>query len=467
MSASFPIDTGRTESASGSPRELRAVFAAGDAPVPRRIFLDCTATAQEGLNTGIPRVVRNLVNLAPAVATGLGVTCQPVRHDPKCGFVPQGGLEIPQEQRCVGDRSGGWRRRGRSLLGHVGLLPLLRGVRSLYRRGRDWRSSLDQPPVAGGIAFGPGDLLILLDRSWDETFAWSAVARVRAQGAQVAAVVYDLAPLRHPRYFPDTVVRSFRRWWQRIQRETDFTLAISQSVATEVSEEADRSSTGRGTPWPARWFRLGADLDGATHTQPPRPELSAIFSAKQSHPFVLMVGTLTSRKNHATALDACEALWATGVDVRLVIAGGDCWDAGRLVARLESHPERHRRLWWFPDLSDSELEHCYRHAAALVTPSFAEGFNLPIVEALSRGCPVLASDLPVHREVAGAWGAYFAADSASELTSLLRIRLAAANQGAERVSDYTWPTWRESARSLLEAAQQGAAAPETAPRAAA
>lgn len=437
------------------------------AATPRRIFLDCTATAREGLNTGIPRVVRNLVNLAPSVATELAVTCQPVIHNPACGFVAHAGLEIPLEQRCVGDGSNGWRRQGRSLLGRLGLLPVLRGVRSLYRQGRHWRSTLRPPSGPGGIEFGPGDLLVLLDRSWDETFPWSTVAQARARGAQVAAVVYDLAPLRHPQYFPDAVARSFRDWWQRIQRETDFTLAISRSVAAEVAEEAARTQPRRDTPWPAGWFRLGADLDGATHAQLPRPELAGLLNEVPDRPFVLMVGTLTSRKNHATALDACEALWATGADFRLVIAGGHCWDAGPLVARLQGHAERGRRLWWFPDLTDSELADCYRRAAALVTPSFAEGFNLPIVEALSHGCPVLASDLPVHREVAGAWGAYFPANSASDLAQLLEHRLAAVRRGEGRVCDFAWPTWRESARSLLEAAKQAAATAETDRRAAA
>lgn len=418
---------------------------------PRRILLECSATAREGLNTGIPRVVRNLVNLTPTVAAEFGLCCQPVVHDLARGFVPCPPLAIPDEQRCVGATPGGWRRQGRSLLERLHLLPILRGVRSLTRQVNRWRLAGRELTAAGGLEPGPGDLLVLLDRSWDETFPWATVARARARGARVAAVVYDLAPLQHPQYFPTPIVRGFQAWWRRIQRETDFTLAISRSVAADVESEAARTLPSRSSDWPAGWFRLGADLDGVSHTTAPREQVLHLLEGTQAEPLVLMVGTLTSRKNHATALAACDRLWAEGAQFQLVIAGGHCWDAGPFINRLTNHPEWNRRLRWFPDLSDQELDRCYRRAAVLVTPSFAEGFNLPIVEALSRGCRVLASDLPVHREVAGHWGRYFPASSSPALAELLREQLALFAAGGTRITGFDWPCWEESARSLLEA----------------
>jgi alpha-1,2-rhamnosyltransferase len=66
------------------------------------------------------------------------------------------------------------------------------------------------------------------------------------------------------------------------------------------------------------------------------------------------------------------------------------------------------------------LAYCYRNAAGLVTASLGEGFNLPIVEALRQGCSVIASDLPVHREVGGNHAIYFPKDDSTALARILK-----------------------------------------------
>ncbi len=108
-------------------------------------------------------------------------------------------------------------------------------------------------------------------------------------------------------------------------------------------------------------------------------------------------------------------------------------------------------LHCFGDVNDLELDFCYRHAAALITASYAEGFNLPIVESLSRGRPVLASDIPVHREVAGSHAAYFSTRSDDELAQLVRSHQAGQLQELVlRLDGFHWPNWRESSHELLE-----------------
>jgi alpha-1,2-rhamnosyltransferase len=163
-----------------------------------------------------------------------------------------------------------------------------------------------------------------------------------------------------------------------------------------------------------------------------------------------MVGMISPRKNHALAIDAFDRLWSAGVDVRLAIAGNYGWDCTDLMDRIRSHPQFGQKLFWFKDVCDSELDYCYRHAAGLVTASFAEGFNLPIVEALSKGCPVLASDLPVHREVGGAHATYFHSGDAAGLADLIsEHRRRATLVGVASPEGFDWPDWTESCRDLL------------------
>jgi glycosyltransferase involved in cell wall biosynthesis len=93
----------------------------------------------------------------------------------------------------------------------------------------------------------------------------------------------------------------------------------------------------------------------------------------------------------------------------------------------------------------SLLHHVYRSADIYVTPAYAESFAHPLVEAMSCGLPVVASDLPVHREICGAAAVYFGRFAPDELTqrilavagsSELASRLAQA--GIERASTFSW-----------------------------
>ena len=97
---------------------------------------------------------------------------------------------------------------------------------------------------------------------------------------------------------------------------------------------------------------------------------------------------------------------------------------------------------------DDELSFLYDHAAALIFPSYAEGFGLPIVEAARRGRPVICSDIPVFREVGGAGALYFRVNDARALAEtiadFLDGRRAADPDQVLRVA------WRDAARRIVE-----------------
>jgi glycosyltransferase involved in cell wall biosynthesis len=115
-------------------------------------------------------------------------------------------------------------------------------------------------------------------------------------------------------------------------------------------------------------------------------------------PFVLHVGSLIPRKNPEFLLRLVASLREARPELELVQVGG-AFSAGleRLVDELalRSHLRR------LSGLTRAELAALYRRARTVLLPSTAEGFGLPITEALSCGAPVVASDLPVLREVGG------------------------------------------------------------------
>ena len=104
----------------------------------------------------------------------------------------------------------------------------------------------------------------------------------------------------------------------------------------------------------------------------------------------------------------------------------------------------------FNNLSDTELDYCYKNSKALVNPSLVEGFGLPLVEALHKGLPVLASDIPVFREVGEDFCTYFDLDSPNSLADII-IKIEKENKMPEvrKPQTYELTTWEESCRDLL------------------
>ena len=451
----------------------------------RRIFFDCTVTSALGANTGIPRVVRNIVNKAATVGAEMGVSCQGVAFNLHSGFVAVDCLPPANVASSPNGDTHTFRQKVRTLFKErliaANFVDCARIVRQLLQRAL-YRAMLPfRRRSRCGIRFEPGDVLLLIDSSWDAGFPWDDVREAQAQGALVGLVVYDLIPMQFPQVVGHATHVLYSRWWDKARVVADFVIGISKSVLDDI-DQVDRARRPAGAPRAtlrSAFFQLGAELDGARHDGTVRDEIKAAFgggdavrSTQYSVPSTqssssqfssssleddrqpvntyLMVGMISPRKNHALALDACDRLWSAGVDVRLAIAGNYGWDCAELMDRIRRHPQFGRKLFWFKDVEDSELEYCYRHAAGLITASFAEGFNLPIVEALTKGCPVLASNLPVHREVGGGFAAYFPADDAAALAGLIiEQRWLGTLAGVLPPESFRWPDWTESCRDLL------------------
>lgn len=420
-----------------------------------RVFLDCTDTYTSDWHTGVQRVVRNVAGHSGDVGRELGVTCQPMvrvrdRYVTVAGPPPAQrpprwwlrGLQPTGTHRWIGDP-----RRGRQVLRWMGvrLSKLLHPGRLIRgARLRHWARS-------GEVAVpGPGDTLVLLDAWWNQN-VWPPVARARRNGAVVGVVMYDLLPITHPQYFRTKVRESFTASLTVALEQADFFVAISDVVRDTLRAYAAEHG-------PPRWrnaarflsFQLGSTLDSPTRARPPRAALRKVFASHSTSVPYLTVGTIEPRKNHVLLMDAFERVWERFPDVSVCLVGRVGWLCDELLGRMRRHPQYNRRLHLFHDLSDSELEYCYQHAKALLFPSRAEGFGLPMVEALRQGLPVMASDIPVHREVGRDYCTYFHPRRPEELADLI-LRVETSGQfPAVRVPDGDeLPTWRDSTRDFI------------------
>jgi glycosyltransferase involved in cell wall biosynthesis len=116
------------------------------------------------------------------------------------------------------------------------------------------------------------------------------------------------------------------------------------------------------------------------------------------------------------------------------------------VARIRSHAELGRRLFWLDHASDADLSHLLLGSAALVQASVLEGFGLPVVEAGSQGIPLVLSDIAVFREIAGDEARFFEQGSPESLSEQLRAGFS--GEGWISPVRIRTMTWRESSRAL-------------------
>ena len=177
-------------------------------------------------------------------------------------------------------------------------------------------------------------------------------------------------------------------------------------------------------------------------------------SAVPSTPYFLYVGDLTERKNVPFLVRAFDQ---AGLDATLLLVGRA--DDGYAEVRDElARARRPERIQVLENASDGDVDGLYRSAVALVTPSLYEGFGFTPLEAMARGCPVLASDIPPHREISGS-GALLVppddeagwADSLRRLAGNEALRVDLKARGTETVARYSWQsTARGLCRLLLE-----------------
>ena len=278
-----------------------------------RLFMDVSYTRTQQGNVGITRTVRELFR---ALESSAG--CTPVIFHRggyrQLGISASSNVSGPADSRSNGNAAAGlfrWLhaapvRRAASLIP----LPILRRCWEFSNRMTFNAMAAEATP----LEFRRGDRLIIADQSWNYP-AWKAALAARSQGAAVVLVIYDLIPLRQPRFCDPLFTEVFRRWLPRMLECSDAVVCIS--AATEDDLRRWCAEHGQGLPRTAH-FRLGSDLPGGGHGSV-RTDLADFFAATQ--PFFAAIGSIEPRKNHQLLLAAFEQLWKEGLPARLFIAG--------------------------------------------------------------------------------------------------------------------------------------------------
>lgn len=201
----------------------------------------------------------------------------------------------------------------------------------------------------------------------------------------LVATVHDVLPLTHPEWFTRRGARLMRRGLERVRDEARAVMVPSAAVAAEARAAGFDEDRLVVVPW------------GSAPVPEPPPERIAAVRVRHGlrGPYLLFVGTAEPRKGLAVLADALIRLGRAGLT--LAVAGPPGWgdaDAGLLAGV----PGPVVRLGF---VDPGDLPTLHRGAVATVVPSLAEGFGLPVLEALAAGAAVVTTSGTACGEVAG------------------------------------------------------------------
>jgi glycosyltransferase involved in cell wall biosynthesis len=324
-----------------------------------------------------------------------------------------------------------------------GLFPALAGHEDLRFVGIGNRELAENPP-----AWFPGEI-VALPVSGENRAAWAAAValavgpRARGIGADIlhcpsnfgpavrllptVVTVHDILPVRHPEWVPGGRARGVQTLIRATVRAASRIITDSHASAADVHELLGRPM---------------ADIDVIHLGVAPAP--FDVFDRAISLParqYLLAGGNRMPHKNFDRLLEAWTLIPAAERP-KLVITGSHGEDPlGPTVRRLGLEDDVELRGW----VSADELAELYDGASAYLFPTLFEGFGLPVLEAMTRGCPVIGSDIAVLREVGGDDMIYVdSLDPPAIAAAVRRIvsdpdaQAALATAGRKRAATFSW-----------------------------
>jgi alpha-1,3-rhamnosyl/mannosyltransferase len=257
--------------------------------------------------------------------------------------------------------------------------------------------------------------------------------------------VHDLFPFQFPEIHSGPLPRQVNQLLMRnAVRRAERIITPSRATALDVKQTFPHSAE-RVVSIPE-----AAD-DRFTNQRDPEAEVAWQMRLGIRPPYVFYLGQWKAYKNLPILLEAFARVQRTHPNCQLVIAGDD-----------PRHPEVRQRAAALPEgsvvlpgrLPESAVPDLYRGAALVVLPSRAEGFGLPVIEAMACGVPVICSDLPVLREIADGVALFCdpndPAAFADAMASMLDVpsNSSLRQLGIERARSFTW---ERAARQTVEA----------------
>ena len=273
--------------------------------------------------------------------------------------------------------------------------------------------------------------------------------------AAFICMVHDLIPMEFPEYARPNEPARHQRRIETVARLAD---------AVVVNSEATRQSL---LPWLARAGRNPPVLVAPLGIDPVRSADAAVAKAwsgvETARALFIYIGTIEPRKNHLLLLHIWRRLAEERGPAapRLLLIGRRGWENEQILDMLERCPSLAGVVEEHSALSDAQTRALLARASALLLPSFAEGYGLPLAEALAQGVPALCSDLPALREVGQDVPEYLdPLDGAGWMRAILDYAAPDSARRAaqlDRMRAWKAPGWGDHLARVLDLADHGVA----------
>ena len=257
-------------------------------------------------------------------------------------------------------------------------------------------------------------------------------AWIERNGLRAIYLIHDLIPITHPQFCRPGEMKKHERRIGNALASARGIISNSQVTLDEMSHFA----RAEDLPMPPATVALISGHRSSPDVPP----------CKLDKPYFVTVGTIEGRKNHILLLELWRRLVAElGREAPiLLVIGQRGWEADPAFALLDDLAGWNGAVQEIAGANDEELASAIAGARALLMPSFAEGFGLPVIEALQVGTPVIASDLPVFREIAGDMPTYLDPTDSMAWEAAIRDFSGAAlerDRQLARIRGFQAPTW--------------------------
>lgn len=385
-----------------------------------KLYVNMAPTLLYGGNTGIQRVVRELErHLDKQTVAG---------HDYEFGGL-FGGRWLPAADfRLLNQNLGISKPPLREAIKRY--IP--RTVRILGRRLLN--RALSAQSI--GMTLPPGSYVLDIDAGWIDDWKTNYNLNLKR-----ISLIYDLIPCSHPQFCTPDHSENFNYWLNEVVNASDSVISISKSAMDAVKDFSDNRPHSRVKSY--EYFHLGCDFEV------PRTNIDqSLPKGTSSKCYFLVVGTLEPRKNHLTVFRAFNSYRKNGGRWNLIVVGRAGWNCEDIISEMTNSPYWGEGLQWLNNIDDPTLSFIYQNAGTLIIPSYIEGFGLPLIEGAHWGCPVIASDIPVFREIGEEFANFF---SPSDTEHLKRRMLEAENGLLEKrleLEKIKTMSWQESSRQF-------------------
>ncbi len=256
--------------------------------------------------------------------------------------------------------------------------------------------------------------------------------------------IHDLSYIYFPGDFLKKDLYQLRNWTQYSIHKAKKIIAVSKTTKNDIMKAYQIPEE-----------RIGIVYNGYEKELKIK-SLESRIKIDTKNPYILYVGTLQPRKNIVTLIQAFAKIRESFPEFRLIIAGKKGW-LFESIFDLVSELGLNNEIYFSDYVTDQQLAFLYKNAFCFVLPSLYEGFGIPILEAMSFGCPVISSFTSSLPEVGGDACLYFDPQSVDDLGEKIKqiktdrkLREELIQKGKRRVKEFSWKKCGEQTLKLLK-----------------